>query len=113
LLSPDSIGTDAEAFEATMAEHLPTTEIPLDELVGLEPDSKMEIEEHKIQTESMAQSILSGKVFAPILVRAYENRYQILEGHHRFHAYKKAGKDTIPCKIVPEENIKIVGSRVA
>ena len=94
-----------------MAEGLPVVEISLDKLVGLEPDEKMEIEEYRVKMESMAQAIKEGKILDPILVRVYENGYQVLDGHHRLHAYKKAGAHVIPCRVVPEEAIEIMDSR--
>src|SRR3990167_7797910 len=90
LISSDSIGAETTEFTAVMAEGLPVVEISLDKLIGLEPDEKMEIEEHGVKMESMAQAIRDGKILDPMLVRVYENGYQVLDGHHRLHAYKKA-----------------------
>jgi predicted chitinase len=52
-----------------------------------------------------------GKELPPILVRKYKDGYQVLDGHHRFHAYKKAGLKTILAKLVPDEDIKVVDKK--
>jgi hypothetical protein len=79
-------------------------------LVGFEPDEKMESAESAVRMQEMVTLIKQGKgdELPPILVRSYAGGYQVLDGHHRFHAYKIAGAVTIPAKIVPEEEIEIV-----
>jgi ParB-like chromosome segregation protein Spo0J len=50
-----------------------------------------------------------GDDIPPILVRKWKNGYQVLDGHHRFYAYKQLKKKTIPAKIVPDKDIETVG----
>jgi hypothetical protein len=60
--------------------------------------------------EKMVKLIKSGKGsdLPPILVRRYEGGYQVLDGHHRYHAYTAAGAKTIPAKLIPADEIKII-----
>jgi len=41
-------------------------------------------------------------------LRKYKNGYQILDGHHRYKAYRVAGTEMIPARIIPPERIKFV-----
>ena len=50
----------------------------------------------------------NGNQLPPILVRSYENGYQVLDGHHRFHAYQAAGAKTIPAKLIPADEIEVI-----
>ena len=104
---PKYYGADVESDDD---DNLPVHEIPLNKLVGFEPDDKMDNPKHNANMMKMVTLIQAGKgnKLPPILVRNYNNGYQVLDGHHRFHAYKKAGLKTIPGKIVPDEDIKIV-----
>ena len=94
----------------SVAEGLPVVNIPLDSLVGFEPDEKMDSIESSARVQEMVALIKQdrGNELAPILVRNYNGGYQVLDGHHRFQAYKITGAKTIPVKIVPEEEIEIV-----
>jgi predicted chitinase len=64
----------------------------------------------KANMDKMIELIKANKAqeLPPILVRKYKDGYQVLDGHHRFHAYKAAGAKTIPGKIVPDSDIKII-----
>lgn len=55
----------------------------------------------KKRVEVIAQSIKDIGLATPLIVRKYkDNKYQILSGHHRFHACKDLGWKQIPCRIV-------------
>jgi hypothetical protein len=41
-----------------------------------------------------------------LLVRKYKKGYQVLDGHHRFWAYKKLGVKSIPVQVVPDKDIE-------
>lgn len=106
--------TDPSYFGADVSDNagegLSVQEIPLDKLVGFEPDEKMQDTKSAANMSKMVDLLKTGKgkELPPILVRKYKNGYQVLDGHHRFHAYKKAGLKTIPAKLVPDEDIKVI-----
>ena len=107
---PDYYGADVDD---TGFEELPTVDIPLKGLVGFEPDSKMKDAKSAKNMAKMVDLIKSGKgkELPPILVRKHGDGYQVLDGHHRFHAYKAAGAKAIPGRIVPDKYIEIVESK--
>jgi len=88
----------------------PVIQVPLSKLVGFEPDEKMKSAKSSANMEKMVKLIKSGKGsdLPPILVRRYEGGYQVLDGHHRYHAYTAAGAKTIPAKLIPADEIKII-----
>jgi predicted chitinase/uncharacterized ParB-like nuclease family protein len=106
--------TDPSYYGAEVADNagegISVQEIPLDSLVGFEPDVKMQDKKSAANMSKMVELLKAGKgkELPPILVRKYKDGYQVLDGHHRFHAYKKAGMKTIPAKLVPDEDIKVI-----
>ena len=104
--------TDPDYYGADVSDDagagLPVKQIPLKNLVGFEPDDKMKGTKNAANMRKMVNLIKSGKgnELPAILVRKYKSGYQVLDGHHRFHAYKAAGATTIPGKIVPEADIE-------
>ena len=82
------------------------------DLVGLEPDKKMKDPKSAEKVEDIANLVKKGKrkKIDPILVRKYKEEppatYQILDGHHRFHGFKKAGEEKIQAKIIPDNEIE-------
>lgn len=52
------------------------------------------------EMEQLIFSILSQGVLTPVMVRPLENgEYEVISGHRRVHAFKKAGIDTVPALI--------------
>ena len=52
------------------------------------------------EMEQLTQSILTQGLLTPIAVRPIENsEYEVISGHRRLHACKKAGIDTVPALI--------------
>ena len=88
----------------------PVVNIPLANLVGFEPDEKMKAAKSAANMSKMVKLIKAGKGnnLPPILVRRYEDGYQVLDGHHRFHAYQAAGAKTIPAKLIPDDEIEVI-----
>ena len=52
------------------------------------------------EMEQLTQSILTQGLLTPIAVRLIENsEYEVISGHRRLHACKKAGIETVPALI--------------
>jgi hypothetical protein len=106
------LSTDPDHFGATVDDtnlkKLPVVMLPLKKLVHFEPLSKMETSEAKKWVERLMSKIEKGRKIKPILVREWENGYQVLDGHHRFHAYKLLNKPEIPAQIVPDDEIETI-----
>ena len=90
---------------------LPVVNIPTNRLVGFEPDSKMQQPKAMANVKNILAGLEQGDNIPPILVRKYKNGYQVLDGHHRFWAYKVAKKDTIPARVVDPKDIEEVGKQ--
>jgi ParB-like nuclease domain len=108
------LSTDPEYFGADVDDRVgigkTVVNIPLNNLVGFEPDEKMKDPDSRLNMNKIVDLIKSGHgdKLPPIFVRKYKGGYQVLDGHHRFHAYKKAGAKTIPAKIIPNNQIEII-----
>jgi hypothetical protein len=87
---------------------LPIINISASQLVGFEPDDKIQQPESKANVANIVAGLKRGDKLPPILVRKYENGYQVLDGHHRFWAYKLLKVTSIPSRIVPNEDIEEV-----
>jgi hypothetical protein len=90
---------------------LPVVNIPTNQLVGFEPDSKMNQPKSKVNVEKIVAGLRQGAKLPPLLVRKYKNGYQVLDGHHRFWAYKLLGVKSIPSRIVPDEDIEEISKQ--
>jgi hypothetical protein len=99
---PDYFGAEVDDYQASG----PVQNIPVDLLVGFEPDSKMAQPESRANVQKIITGIKRGDVIPPILVRDYKDGYQILDGHHRFRAYKLLGVKSIPAQVVPDSDIE-------
>ena len=85
----------------------PSKPIPVDSLFGYEPDSKMDDIHHKDSMLKIALKMKAGTWDGPpIIVRKHPKGYQVLDGHHRMHAARKAGIDTLDAVIVDREDIE-------
>ena len=104
---PNWYGAEIGDYKATG----PIVNISTDELVGFEPDDKMNQSKSKANVEKILAGIKRGDKLPPLLVRKYKNGYQVLDGHHRFWAYKLGGIKSIPAQIVPEKDIEEKGSK--
>jgi len=87
----------------------PVINIPANQLVGFEPDDKMTQPKSKANVEKIVAGLKKGDKLPPLLVRKYKNGYQVLDGHHRFWAYKLVGVKSIPAQLVPAEDVEEVG----
>jgi hypothetical protein len=85
---------------------LPVVNISADRLVGFEPDSKMQQPKSQANVKKIVAGLKKGDKLPPLLVRKYKNGYQVLDGHHRFWAYKLSGTKSIPVRIVADKDIE-------
>ena len=102
-LDPNDLG--AYVYDEDPPE--PTTMIPLGEITNvLEPDQLHDTKPGaKARIARMVKALEKGKQLPPVLVRKYQGGYQILDGHHRFKAYRMVNAKEIPARIVAPENI--------
>ena len=85
----------------------PSKPVSVDSLFGYEPDNKMDDIHHKDSMLKIALQMKSGTWDGPpIVVRKDPKGYQVLDGHHRMHAARKAGIDTLDAVIVDREDIE-------
>jgi hypothetical protein len=99
---PNWYGATVDNYQATG----PVVNIPANQLVGFEPDDKMNQPKSKVNVEKIVAGLKQGAKLPPLLVRKYKNGYQVLDGHHRFWAYKLLGVKSIPAQVVPAEDIE-------
>lgn len=52
----------------------------------------------------LAESIQKQGVLQPLIVRPYEDRYQLIAGERRLLASKQAGRETIPCRVIEADD---------
>jgi hypothetical protein len=103
-VSENTIGV--EHPEGYDFEKLPVESILMKNLEGFEPDEKMEDVQSAVKVADMAEAILTGDYNEPpVAVRRHGGGYQVIDGHHRFHAHRVAGSTNISVRVVPEEDI--------
>jgi hypothetical protein len=109
-----TLSTDPNWYGAEVGDYTasgPVVNVPADRLVGFEPDDKMNQPASKANVEKIVAGLKQGAKLPPLLVRKYKNGYQVLDGHHRFWAYKLLGVKNIPAQIVPAEDIEEKGQQ--
>jgi hypothetical protein len=103
-----TLSTDPNWYGAEIGNYKasgPVVNIPTNQLVGFEPDDKMNQPASKANVEKIVAGLKQGAKLPPLMVRKYKNGYQVLDGHHRFWAYKLSRVKSIPSQIVPDEDI--------
>jgi predicted nucleotidyltransferase len=60
----------------------------------------------RANVEKIVAGLKKGDKLPPLLVRKYKDGYQVLDGHHRFWAYKLLGIKSIPAQVVPDSDIE-------
>jgi pyrimidine deaminase RibD-like protein len=104
---PNWYGAEVSDYKATG----PIVNLSASQLVGFEPDNKMNQPASKANVEKIVAGLKQGAKLPPLLVRKYKNGYQVLDGHHRFWAYKLLGVKNIPAQIVPDKDIEEKGQQ--
>jgi hypothetical protein len=109
-----TLSTDPNWYGATVDNYQasgPVVNIPANQLVGFEPDDKMNQPKSKANVEKIVAGLKQGAKLPPLLIRKYKNGYQVLDGHHRFWAYKLLGVKSIPAQIVPDSDIEEISKQ--
>jgi hypothetical protein len=83
-----------------------TVVIPTSKIHVFEPDDKFDNPHHAKNLANIVKAIKAGKKLPPILVRRHGiDRFQVVDGHHRFMAYRMAGAKSIPARVVDPKNV--------
>jgi hypothetical protein len=109
-----TLSTDPNWYGAEVGDYKasgPVVNISANQLVGFEPDDKMNQPASKANVAKIVAGIKQGAKLPPLLVRRYKNGYQVLDGHHRFWAYKLSGVKDIPAQVVPDSDIEEKGQQ--
>lgn len=72
-------------------------ELKLEDIHPREEQPRRSFEEESLK--ELANSIVQHGVIQPIIVRKFDDKYEIIAGERRYRASKLAGKDTIPAII--------------
>ena len=108
------LGTDPEDFGSWVTDKgqpEPTVMLPVSKVITFEPDDKFEKPENAKNLHNMVKALKAGNELPPILVRRQGLGYQVLDGHHRFMAYRLLGKKYIPARIVAKSNVTQSGQQ--
>jgi hypothetical protein len=108
------LSTDPNWYGAEVGDYKasgPVVNISAAKLVGFEPDEKMSQPKSKANVKKIVAGLKKGDKLPPILVRKYKDGYQVVDGHHRFWAYKLLGVKSIPSQIVPDSDIEEKGKK--
>jgi GNAT superfamily N-acetyltransferase len=94
---------------AGVKEQLPVTKMPIDELYMWENDKTLRIKAVRDWVKNTLIPKLQDKGrLMPMIVWNRKGKYFVIDGNHRFLAYKAAGfKGDVPVKVVPQEMIAI------
>lgn len=106
-LYPGGLGADVD-YDEEEFKQLPTKTISLDQLVLNEPASKMKQPKSKATLKKLIKSIKAGDEIPPIIVRKLGDKFQILDGHHRYFAFKALDKDNIKAVVVDPKDVEIL-----
>jgi pyrimidine deaminase RibD-like protein len=94
---------------AGVKEQLPVTKMPIDELQMWESDKTLRTKAVRDWVKNTLIPKLEDKGrLMPMIVWNRKGKYFVIDGNHRFLAYKAAGfKGDVPVKVVPQEMIAI------
>ncbi len=105
-LSTDPNDYGAYVSDAGKAEK--TVTIPFNKIVStFEPEEfgKMKLPKSAANVKRIMAGIKRGDKLPPLLVRRYKNGYQVLDGHHRYEAYKRMKVKQVLVRVVDPMNI--------
>ena len=77
--------------------------IPVDMLIPFHGHI-FEINEQKVN--DLQESIEKQGIITPLIVRRYENGYEIIAGHHRYEVAKRLGIEEVPCIVKDVDDVE-------
>ena len=103
--NPSYLGAD---IDDSLKNELPVEQFDSskNKLIGFEPEDKMASPEAKAKIKHMIAALKSGKKLPPMMIRKIGRGYQILDGHHRYAAYKQMGISNFSVQVIPTAEIK-------
>jgi ParB family chromosome partitioning protein len=103
------LSTDPDNYGATITDFNPlerVVNIPINKIDVFEPDDKFNDPYYAKNLKNIVAALKKGQELPPILVRRQGKRFQVMDGHHRFKAYRILKLKEIPARIVSKINIK-------
>ena len=85
-------------------------EIPIEEII--EPKEALRSYFTKEALEELKESIAREGLLQPIIVRPYNDKYEIVAGHRRFIACKELGWEKIPCIVKEMDDTETLIKRI-
>jgi uncharacterized ParB-like nuclease family protein len=107
--NPNYFGADVTSMLRSKDD--PIRIVPISQLTVFEPLSKTSVNSASLESrkniDGMMRAIKQGKKLPNITVRKIGPlSYQVIDGHHRLEAYKRAGFTKVQVEIIPKINIK-------
>ena len=87
-----------------------TVQLPVNRIRVHEPDTKFDDPDFGKNLANIKAALRRGGELPPILVRRLPGellQYQVIDGHHRFKAYRELGLKSIPARIAHKFNVTV------
>jgi uncharacterized ParB-like nuclease family protein len=81
--------------------------LSLDKLIKNQKTKDEDKVDYKERIGGIVKALKKKKNLGPIIVFKDGDKYRILDGNHRYEAYKKLKKDTIDAIVIPKKNVTI------
>lgn len=78
--------------------------LPLDKLFKNQKNE--DNEDNSERVNGIIKAIKGKKKLEPIVVVKEGEKYRILDGNHRYQAYKKLGRENVKCLVIPKNMVK-------
>jgi hypothetical protein len=105
---------------------LPIQNVDINKIVNLEPESKVKGRTSSVQVTAMVEDLMRGEKLPPLIIQKVNTKnqlplggtvnkkyeYQVLDGHHRYAAYKTYMKEKgtttmrVPCKVIDSKHVR-------
>ncbi len=81
--------------------------LSIDKLIKNQKTKDEDKVDYKKRIDGIIKTLKDKKKLTPIIAYKDGNKYRIIDGNHRYEAYKKLGKDKIDAIIIPKKNVTI------